>query len=97
MPDALRVLINFPHSMKRHTMNLTFTVSNLKCLRTFRWIRHIAKWNHDHPVLRAIVITQLKTSFGKFGIPADAVEQFVDRNHANWVRAIEDDNSWTGL
>ncbi len=83
MPNALRILIDVPHPMKRHPMNLTLTVSYLERFRTFRRKRDVAKWNGDHAVLRPIVVTQLKTSPGKFGIPADAVEQFVNWNHAN--------------
>ena len=83
MPNSLRVLINFPHPMKRHTMNLPLTVSDLECVGTIRRKYHIAKWNHNQSVLCPIVVTQFKSSLGKFGIPADAVEQLVDRNHAN--------------
>lgn len=98
MPNALRVLIDFPHPMKRHMMNLTLVISDLECFGTLRRKRHVAKWNGDHAVLRPIVVTQLKTSPGEFGIPANAVEQFVNRNHANGaLTAIEGDKSWTGL
>ena len=89
MPNALRVLIDFAHAMKRHMMNLPLVISDLECFGALRRKSHVAKWNGDHAVLRPIVVTQRKTSLGKFAIPTDAVEQFVNRNHANWLGPLE--------
>src|SRR5882672_1677885 len=82
MPDALRILIYLPHAMKRHPMNLTLAVSDLKRLRIVRRKGHSLERNCNDPVLRPIVVTQFKTSLPKLSVPTDAVEQFVNRNHA---------------
>ena len=81
MPNALTVFANLAHTVKGHPMNPALRIHELKCLWTLRRKADLLQRNQDYPVLRSVVITQLKAPSCKLRIPPDAVEQFVNGGH----------------
>jgi hypothetical protein len=81
MPNALRVLINFARAVKGNAMTLSLQVGELKGLRTVLGKVHLLERHQNDPVLRPIVIAQLEGSFGEFGVSANPVQKFVNRDH----------------
>ena len=87
MPNTLRVLVNLSHAVKWNSMGLSFKVSELEGLRTVLRKRYFLQRHQDDAVLGAVVVSQLKISFGEFRIPSNAIEEFVDWYH---VRMLDD-------
>ena len=81
MPNALGVPVNLSHPVERDVVGLTLGIGELKGLRAFRGEVHFLQGNQDNPILGSVVISQLKVSLGKLSIPPDAVKQFMNGNH----------------
>ena len=81
MPNTLGVPINLADAVKRNSMDLSFDVNELKCLRAILRKCDFLQRDQDDAVLGAIVIAQLEIPFREFRIPPDAVQQFVYRYH----------------
>lgn len=93
MPNALPIFINLANAMERYAVYVALRVHQLEGGRTLRRKRDLLQRDEDNPVLRPIVIAQFKVAFGELGIPANTVEQFVNRDHliaAILSRAIEE-------
>ena len=88
MPNALVVPINLADAVKRNSMDLSFDVNELKCLRAILRKCDFLQQDQDDAVLGAIVIAQLEIPFREFRIPPDAIQQFVYRYHNS--RRLED-------
>src|SRR5690242_11602565 len=67
--------------MERYAVHLAFRIYQLKSGATLLRKRQLLQRDHDDSVLGPIVIAQLEAPFGELGIPANAVEQFVNRDH----------------
>ncbi len=67
--------------MERDGVSLPLGIGELESLRTLSRKTYCLKWNRDDSVLGPVVIAQLKIAFGELGVPADAIEQFVNRSH----------------
>jgi hypothetical protein len=81
MPNALGVFVNLTHPVKRDSMNLSFEVRELECLRAVRGKGDFLQRHQDDAILGPIEVTQLEFPLGEFRIPSDAVEEFVDWDH----------------
>ena len=82
MPDALRVPVNFPHPVERDVVDLPFCIGELEGLRALFGKAQLPEGDQDDPALRPVVIPQLEVASGELGVPSDAIEQFVNRDHA---------------
>ena len=82
MPNALRVPVNLSHAVKRNSMGLSLEVGELEGLRAVLRKCYFLQRHQDNAVLGAIVVSQLKISFGEFRIPSNAIEEFVDWYHS---------------
>ena len=85
MPNALGVPVNLPHPVERDAVGLPLGIGELKGLRAFRGKAHFLQGNQDNPILGSVVISQLKVSLGKLSIPPDAVKQFMNGNHSEFM------------
>ncbi len=83
MPNALRVLINFPYAVKRDSMDLSFEISELKRLRALLRKGYFLQRDQNDSIFSPIIISQLKFPLGELRVPPDAVEEFVDRDHVD--------------
>ncbi len=81
MPNTLSVPVNLAYAVERNSMNLSFQVNELKCLRAVLRKGNFLQRNQNDAVLGAIVVAQLEIPFREFRIPPDAVQQFVYRYH----------------
>ncbi len=81
MPNTLGVPVNLAHAVKRNSMNLSFQVNELKCLRAVLRERDFLWRGQNDAIFGAIVVAQLEIPFGEFRIPPDAIQQFVYRYH----------------
>ena len=81
MPNALGVLVNLPHAVKRDAVDLPLGIGELKGLRAFGGKTHLLQRDQNDAVIGSVVISQLKVPLGKLRISADPVEQFVNGNH----------------
>jgi hypothetical protein len=68
-------------------MGLSLEVGKLKGLRAVLRESYFLQRHQDNAVLGAIVVSQLKIPFGKFSIPSNAIQEFVDWYH---VRLLDD-------
>ena len=62
-------------------MGLSFEVGELEGLRAVFRESYFLQRHQDNAVLGAIVVSQLKIPIGEFGIPSNAIEEFVDWYH----------------
>ena len=83
MPNALRIFIHLPHSVKGDALRPPLRIRELKQFRAVGWEAHFPKRNQNYAVLGPVVIPQLKAPAGEFMIPPDAVQQLVNGNHLN--------------
>jgi hypothetical protein len=81
MPNALAVFIHFPNAVKGHAMNLALCVCEPERLRVVFGEIQFSKRDDDDPALYAVKVAQLEVPMAKFGVPADAVQQFVNGGH----------------
>src|SRR6266566_3057408 len=82
MPNALAIFIHFSDAVKRHTMGLALRIAEAERVWVFLGEVHFQKRDNNDPTLYAIKVAQLKFPTAKIGVPADAVQQFVNRGHA---------------
>src|SRR6266446_526280 len=83
MPNALAVFVHFPDAMKRHTMGLALRIAETERVRVVFGEIHFQKRDDNDPALYALEVAQLKVPAAKLGVPADAVQQFVNGGHAH--------------
>ena len=88
MPNALRVLVNLTHAVKRDSMHLSLEIGELESLRALRRKGYFLEWHQNDSIFGSIVISQLEIPLGEFRIPPDAIEEFVDWDHV--MRPIYD-------
>ena len=81
MPNALAVFVYFPNAVKGYAMNPALSVFEPERLRVVSWEIQFAKRDDDDPALHAVKVAQLEVPPAKFGVPADAVQQFVNGGH----------------
>jgi len=80
-PDALRIFIDFAHTMERYAVDLAFRTHQLQSGPALLRKRQLLQRDHDNAVFRSIVIAHFEGPFGEFGIPPNTVEQFVNGDH----------------
>jgi len=81
MPNALALFIHFPNAVKRYAMNPSLRVCEPERLRVVFGEIQFSKRDDDDPALHAVKVAQLEVPPAKFGVPADAVQQFVNGGH----------------
>src|SRR3989442_5305774 len=86
-PNALAVFINLAHAMEGHPMKSAFRIRDPERLQIVRRKIHFPKRNDDDPFRHPIEVTQLKIPAGKLRVPADSIQQFVDRSHCEKLLA----------
>src|SRR5690349_14015985 len=69
--------------MEGYSMHLSFWIHQLKDGGALLRQCQLFERDHDDSVFRPIIIAQFEGSFGELGIPANAVEQFVNGNHVD--------------
>lgn len=62
MPNALRVLVNLSHAVKRDSMHLSLEIGELKRLRALRRKGYYLEWHQNDSIFSPIVISQLEFS-----------------------------------
>jgi hypothetical protein len=81
MPNAPALFIDFPNSVKGHAMNPALRVCEPERSRVVFGEIQFSKRDDDDPALHAVKVAQLEVPAAKFGVPADAVQQFVNGGH----------------
>ncbi len=94
MPNALRILEDLSHPVKRDSVDLAFEVGELEGLRALRREDHFLERHQNNSVFRPVVISQLEIPLGELRIPPDAVKEFVDWDHM--IRLLYD-RCWTSI
>ena len=74
MPNPMTVLVDFPDSVKGHTMAPAIRIHEPERLRVVFGENHLLKRDEYDPALDTIEITQLETPPSKFRVPPDAVQ-----------------------
>jgi hypothetical protein len=81
MPNALTVLIHLPNAVKGHAMAPALRIDKPERLRVVLRKTHCPKRDDDNPALHAVKVAQLEVPAAKVGVPADAVQDFVNGGH----------------
>jgi hypothetical protein len=57
MPNALGILVNLPHAVKRDSMDLALGIGKMKGFGAFQWKGYFLQWNQNDAVFGPIVIS----------------------------------------
>jgi hypothetical protein len=77
----MAVLINLANTVKGHSMYFPLSINEPKRLRFILGENHFLKWDQNDFVLNTVIVTQLEIAPGENRIPANPVEQFMNRRH----------------
>jgi hypothetical protein len=81
VPYSLAVFIDFPNAVEGDAMVTALRVCEAEDLWVVFGESYFSKGDDDDTVLHAVKVAQFELPTAKFGVPADAVEQFADGGH----------------
>jgi hypothetical protein len=93
VPNALGVLVYFEDPMEGYPVRLSGGVKKPKRVRIVSRERDGLKWQQYDSAFYSIIITQLEVALRKSRVPANAVQQFMNRDHAGiTIRPLQSNN-----
>jgi hypothetical protein len=89
MPDQLPIPEDLLHPVQWNTVQLTLTVMEAESKMIIRLEENRAQWHTNNAVLKPVIVANLDIGLSELLVPANAAEQFVDRDHLTqlpWLR-----------
>ena len=83
VPDALAIFIDFANAVKGHAMNPALCIQKLEYSRVITGKTYLSKRNHNDLSRNPVKVAQLEIAAREFGVPANAVQQFVNGQFAH--------------
>lgn len=81
LPDQAAIPPYFPYPVKRNAVRHTVLIQQLKESRVVGIPCDLAQVDVQHPARQPIPVADDETAFGERGIPTDARQEFMDRDH----------------